>query len=202
MDEDARVCGQCGVPIEGGINSGVAGGGTQSGGAVNKKPWIKFVIALVVVLCIAGIVVKVVSNYTGRKGFIRKVVKAYVDYDIDGLMNLASDIYFYKEDVEKYGEMYFENTVGSTIDYFENSIGHNYKTSYEIIEIYELSKRKHDEFLKELEYEYPDFDIESIDTVYAAKVKITAKQDKRNVNKTIQMTMTKEGDNWKLLRFE
>ena len=100
------------------------------------------------------------------------------------------------------GEMYFENTVGSTIDYFENSIGHNYKTSYEIVEIYDLSKRKHDELLKELEYSYPDFDTDSLDTISAAKVKITAKQDKRNVNKTIQITMVKEGDSWKLLNFE
>ena len=108
MDDDARVCGQCGVPIDGNLNQGNSGGTVQGGGKGKSKPWIKIVIALVVVACIAGIAVKVVSNYTGRRGFIRKVLKAYVDYDIDGLMDLASDVYFYKEGAEQYGEMYFE----------------------------------------------------------------------------------------------
>ncbi len=198
MDDDTRVCGQCGVPADDNFLQEASGGGDTGSGNAKKKPWIKLIIALVLVVCIATVAIKVATNYTGRRGLVRKVMKAYVDYDIDSLMSMASDIYFY-QDHEQYGEMYFENTVGSTIDYFENSVGHSYKTSYEIEEVYELSNRKHDELIKSLEYSYSDYDFDSIKNISAAKVKITAKQDKKSVNSTIQITMVKEGDKWKVL---
>ena len=77
------------------------------------------------VVLIGVIAVNVVLKFTGYNGLLRKVMKAYETYDIEKLVSLSSNIYYYGE--ENYGEDYFESKVGETLEFFETSVGHNYK---------------------------------------------------------------------------
>lgn len=201
LDDDARVCGQCGTPIDGsqGIVAGFKVVDPEKKKKLMKK--IKMVIALVIVIIIAAVGVKIGRNFTGTNGLVRKVMAAYEKYDIDTIVSLSSDMYYYN-DYENYVEEYFEYAVGHNIDNFESSVGHSYKMSYEVEEIYDLSQRKQDEILKSIENMYPDFDVDIINKIAVANVKVTAKQGSKSVTKTVKITMSKEGKAWKLLYLE
>ena len=201
LDDDARVCGQCGTPIDG--ESGRIPGLKPIDPEKKKKlaKRIKTAVVLLVVAVVAIVGVRVALSYTGTNGLVRKVMTAYEKYDIDALVALSSDMYYYS-DYENYVDEYFEYAVGNNIDSFESSVGHSYKMTYEIEEIYDLSQRKQDEMLKSIEYMYPDFDVDLISKISVASVKITAKQGSKSVSKTVIITMAKEGNNWKLLYIE
>lgn len=201
VDDDARVCGQCGTPIDGttGNVSGLKVVDPEKKKKMMKKMKGGIVLAMVVVVAI--VVVKITSGFTGTNGLVRKVMAAYEKYDIDTIISLSSDVYYYN-DYEDYVDEYFEYAVGNNIDSFESSVGHNYKMSYEVEEIYDLSQRKQDETLKNIEYMYPDFDIDIISKVAVANVKVTAKQGSKSVSKTVKITMSKEENSWKLLYLE
>ncbi len=201
LDDDARVCGQCGTPID---ESRGKVPGLKIVDPEKKKKLIKkmkMVIVLAVVIFIAVVGIRIARNFTGTNGLVRKVMAAYEKYDIDTIVSLSSDMYYY-DDNENYVEEYFEYAVGRNIDNFESSVGHSYKMSYEVEEIYDLSQRKQDEMLKNIEYSYPDFDVDVINKIAVADVKITAKQGSKSVNKTVKITMSKEGKTWKLLYIE
>lgn len=150
---------------------------------------------------IAVVVVKIISGFTGTNGLVRKIMVAYGKYDIDTIVSLSSDMYYYN-DYEDYVDEYFEYAVGNNIDSFESSVGHSYKMSYEVDEIYDLSQRKQDEILKSIEYAYPDFDVDIISKIAVADVTVTAKQGSKSVSRTVKITMSKEGNTWKLLYLE
>lgn len=126
---------------------------------------------------------------------------AYEDYDVDLLVAFSSDMYYYF-DSDDYVDEYFEDAVGKYIDNFESSVGHSYKLTYEVDEIYDLSKRKQEEIFKSIGNQFPDFDVDTISKIAVANVKVTAKQGSKSVNKTVKITMSKEGKEWKLLYLE
>lgn len=201
LDDDARVCGQCGTPIDGG--QGKIPGLKITDPEKKKKlaKRIKTVVALLVVAVVAIVGIRVALSFTGTNGLVRKVMSAYEKYDIDALVSLSSDMYYYS-DYENYVDEYFEYAVGKNIDSFESSVGHSYKMTYEVEETYDLSQRKQDEMLKNIEFMYPDFDVDLISKISFASVKITAKQGSKSVSKTVKITMAKEGNSWKLLYIE
>lgn len=201
MDDDARICGQCGMPIDGSQGKAPRLKVVDPEKRKKLKKKLKIAIALVVVIIIAVAGIKIVRNFTGTNGLVRKVMAAYEKYDIDTIVSLSSDMYYYS-DYENYVEEYFEYAVGQNIDNFEASVGHSYKMSYEVEEIYDLSQRKQNEILKNIEYLYPDFDADIINKIIVANVKVTAKQGSKSVTKTVKLTMSKEGKTWKLLYLE
>lgn len=198
LDDDAKVCGQCGTPIDGNV-PGLKIVDPEKKKKMMKK--VKGVIALAIVVVIAVVVVKIISGFTGTNGLVRKIMVAYGKYDIDTIVSLSSDTYYYN-DYEDYVDEYFEYAVGNNIDSFESSVGHSYKMSYEVDEIYDLSQRKQDEILKSIEYAYPDFDVDIISKIAVADVTVTAKQGSKSVSRTVKITMSKEGNTWKLLYLE
>lgn len=198
LDDDAKVCGQCGTPIDGNA-LGLKIVDPEKKKKMMKK--VKGVIALAIVVVIAVVVVKIISGFTGTNGLVRKIMVAYEKYDIDTIVSLSSDMYYYN-DYEDYVDEYFEYAVGNNIDNFESSVGHSYKMSYEVDEIYDLSQRKQDEMLKSIEYAYPDFDVDIISKIAVADVTVTAKQGSKSVSRTVKITMSKEGNTWKLLYLE
>lgn len=200
LDDGARVCGQCGVPVNGVTKpvSGVYGAKQENTKKIAKK--IKMVVILAVIAGLAVGAWNIASNFIGPKGLVRKVMKAYEKYDIDQLVSLSSDMYFYGDEDE--AESYFEYGVGNDLDDLENSVGHSYKLTYKIKEIYDLSERRQDELLDNIEYIYPYFDVDIIDKISVASVSVTAKKGSKSVNRNIEITMTKEGKEWKILYIE
>ena len=201
LDDDDKVCGQCGTPVNG--NAGTVPGLKVVDPEKKKKmaKRIKWIVALVIVVALAITVVKVYLSFTGTNGLVRKVMTAYEDYDVDSLVAFSSDMYYYF-DSDDYVDEYFEDAGGKYIDNFESSVGHSYKLTYEVDEIYDLSKRKQEEIFKSIGNQFPDFDVDTISKIAVANVKVTAKQGSKSVNKTVKITMSKEGKEWKLLYLE
>ena len=200
MEDNAKVCGNCGTPLEGGSSSIVKLKieDPQKKEKFKKKIKTIFVISVLLVVGVVGI--NVITNFTGSKGLVHKIMAAYEKYDIDALIMLSSDIYYY--DSEDYVEQYFENSIGTDLDSFEMSVGHSYKLSYEVNEIYELSERKLKDTMENIEYKYPDFDPEFIEKVVVADITVTAKQGSKTMNQKVKITMSKEDDTWRLLYIE
>lgn len=160
----------------------------------------KILLIITAILIVALIALNIISAFTGYRGLLRKVTNAYEEYDIDTLVYLSSDVYYYG--AEDYVDSYFESRVGSGLDTFEASVGHDFSLSFETTDSYNLSKRKKEGVLDALEAAYPDFDTDAIKQVRVAEVMVTAKQGKRSLNRNLTITMTKENGEWKLLYIE
>lgn len=197
MDDDAKVCGQCGIPLDG-ASTNISGLKVVDPEKQKKvKKAVKLVAVLAALVVVAVTAFNIVSKYTGYNGLLRKVMSAYENYDIDTLVSLSSDMYYYGE--EDWVEYYFEYSIGSDLGYFESYVGHNYKLSYDVQEVYTLSGHKMDTLLDTIESSTPDFDISAISQIEVADVKVTAKEEKSSVSMSVQVTMTKENGTWKLL---
>lgn len=200
LDDDAKVCGQCGTPLDG-ASTNISGLKVVDPEKQKKvKKAVKLAAVLAALVVVAVIALNIASKYTGYNGLLRKVMTAYENYDIDTLVSLSSDMYYYGE--EDWVEYYFEYTVGNNLDSFESSVGHSYKLSYEVDETYVMSERKADEMLNEIENTYADFDISVIDKIVVADLTLTAKQGSKSVNRDIKVIMSKENGVWKLLYIE
>lgn len=197
LEDDVKICGKCGTPLDG-VPTNIPGlKVTDPEKQKKRKKTVKLVVGLVALVVVAVIAFNVVSQYTGYNGLLRKVMTAYENYDIDTLIFLSSDMYYYGE--EDWVENYFDYSVGSDLDYFESYVGHDYKLNYDVQEVYMLSKRKMDTLIGTIESSNSDFDINTISQVEVADVEVTAKEGKSSVSMSIQVTMTKENGKWKLL---
>lgn len=193
LDENTKVCGNCGTPVD--IQTS-----NIQGLSKKKNKIIKFIPIFIAIVIVFSIAFNIVSNFTGNKGLLNKVMKAYENYDIETLVSLSSDVYYYAE--ENYVEDYFEYCVGNTLDSFESSIGHNFKLSYEVSEIYDFSRRNLEEEFSEIENTYVDFNVDKIKKIVGADVILTAEKDGNSSTKNIKIVMTKEDNKWKLLYIE
>lgn len=197
LDDSAKVCGQCGTPVED-VSTKIPRVKIVVPEKQKKvKKIVKLIIGLIVVILVAVITVAIILNFTGYKGLLRKAMNAYADYDINTLVSLSSDVYYYGD--EDWVEYYFENSVGSVLDSFESTVGHSFNFSYEINEIYDMSKRNKDELINEIENTYPDFDINLIKEVVVVDLTVTATKNKESASRDVNVIMTKENVTWKIL---
>lgn len=200
LEDNAKICGQCGTPLDG-ASTNIPGLKVVDPEKQKKlKKMGKRIVALVALVIVAVIAFNVVARYTGANGLLRKVMTAYKEYDIDSLISLSSDMYFYGE--EDWVESYFEYNVGDDLDSFESSVGHSYKLTYEVNEIYTVSDRKLDDMLDQIEYSYADFDIGMIEKIVIADLTVTAKQGSKSVSRDMNIVMSKENGSWRLLYIE
>lgn len=198
LEDDVRICGYCGTPTDT-IGQNIANVDYKNSKSSVKKTF-KYIRNIVIVFLILLGSFKVITEFSGYKGFVRKAMAAYKTYDIDALIDMSSDVYFYgTEDFVRY---YFENNVGSDLDYYEKSVGHNYKFSYEINEIYEVSERKLAELEKQVQTIYGEFDMSMVDKVVIADLNVTAKKGEKTVNRGVMLTLIKENGEWHLLYME
>lgn len=196
MDDNAKVCGQCGTPVD----SSTKVSSVKIVDPEKKKKTrkiFKLAVVLILIVIVAVVAINVVSQFTGYNGLLRKVMVAYEEYDIDTLVSLSSDVYYYSED--DYVEDYFENIVGATLDSFESSVGHSYQLFYTVNETYTMSERNADVTLKEIENVYPDFDVNIISEIVVSDITVTARQDNESVDRNLNIVMSKESGSWKLL---
>ena len=197
LDDDAKVCGHCGTPVDGiDIDSLER---MRSKSKVKKR--IKIVIGIVLVIAIAITAIRIITSFTGPQGTIRKVMKAYEKYNLDELIELSSDMYYYGS-YDKYADDYFSQAIGESLDRFDESIGHNYKIAYEITDTYKVSERKKDEMLKNIQLSFPNFDVETIQEIIVSEVKVKASRGSKSLSDTLKITLSKEGDSWKVLYIE
>lgn len=196
LDDDAKVCGRCGTPIEGGARTHLVKIITPEKQRRRKKR-IRIAIGLLLMVTVLAAAITVVPQFTGYNGLIRKIMYAYTEYDVDMLVSLSSDIYYYGN--ANYVESYLKNAVNSTLDYIETSVGHDYRMTYKINETYNMSKRNMAETLDDIAYSYPDFDVSEIQEIVVANVTLSATKGAEEAERELNITMSKEAGKWKLL---
>lgn len=195
---DAKVCGQCGTPFE--ETSDVISGPEAVKPKKNFGKTVKRAAAAAAVIAVAVIAVMIAMRFTGYNGVLRRTMTAYKKYDIDTLVSLSGDMYYYG--AGDWAERYFKDSVGEDWDFFEASVGHSYKISYEVNDIYTLSERRLDMLLDEIENTCPDFDVSIIKKVVVAELTVTARQKDKSVSRDINVFMSKENGSWRLLYIE
>lgn len=199
LDDNDKVCGQCGNPVGGNakvqVDSFVSPEMKEK--AKKRKSLVisGFLCIIAVVVCIFGLV-----NFTGKRGLVRKVVRAYDKEDASGLVDIVSSVYELLDMDDDELEDEFEDVIDYTISDFEDDVGHSYKLSYEIIEIYELSNKKMDDFFESVFYD----DTEDVDIkkVFIAEINLTAKHGKKSSSEEISIAMSREHGKMKLLAIE
>lgn len=197
LADNAKICGQCGTPLNG-TSSNIPGLKVVDHEKRKKRKKMgKRIVTLVALVIVAVIAFNVVSQYTGYNGLLRKVMTAYKEYDIDTLISLSSDMYYYG--TEDYAESYFKNSIGYVLDSLEDSVGHSYRFTYEVNEIYTLSNRNLETVLDDIAWSYPEFNTSIIDKVVVADVIIKAEQGKNWTERYLEITMTKENGTWRVL---
>lgn len=199
LKDNAKKCRKCGTPFEE-IPAEISGIKTVMPMKKRLKKAVKTVAVSAVIIAAAVIAITVALKYTGYNGVLRKTMAAYKKYDIDTLIDLSSDMYYYG--AGDWVENYFENSVGEDLDFYEASVGHSYKLSYEVNEIYTLSERRLDKILDEIENTYAGFDVGIIKKVVVADLTVTAVQGDKSVSKDISIFISKENGSWRLLYIE
>ena len=203
MQDNAKVCGVCGTPFANAAktpNMDKVVPELEQEKRKKIKKFVRLCVTLIAVIAVIGIVFSALNAFTGRKGLVRKTMKAYEDYDIEALVDMSSDLNYYGG--VDYAESYFMSEVGYAIDNFEYQLGHNYKLSYEVNEIYTLSKRSMETELKDLAWMYPDFDISMIKKLAIAEVTVTARKGNEAISMELEIMMSKEHGKWKLIYIE
>lgn len=198
LDDTAKVCGNCGTPLE--IEKPVVSTpefkyvDPEKQAKTKKK--IKLFAGLAVIVIIAIIAVNIISGFVGYKGAVRKIMKAYEDYDLEEIVSLSSDLYYFMDN-DSYAESYFAQIITNGLDTLEANAGHKYKFSYEITDSYKMSDHKYENLLDSLA-NYGDFDPDIIEKVLIVELELTADG---NVTSTthLTLTLTKEDGSWKLL---
>ena len=200
LENSEKVCRHCGRPVDSFLTtaSGVIVVGSNRQKKVKRT--VRLIAGLIVTVIIATLSVNIASNFTGYYSLLGKILNAYEDDDIDAFVSLSSNVYYYSN--ENWVENYFENSVGFSLDFFETAVGYRYNLSYEVNEIYVMSERNKDKLIKTLEEAYPEFNTSLIEDVVVADMTVTASQDKKSTSKNIEITMTKEDGEWKILYIE
>ena len=198
VDDDARVCGSCGTPLNDVSRAREKTGYIDPRKKEKQRQIITKVIIVAAVVAVLVISISIVSSFVGYRGLIRKTMAAYKAYDIDRLVDLSSEAYFYSGYSDP--DYYFEDVVGNDLDYFDSSVGHNYKLTYKVDETYTLSGRKLSDVLDSISWRISDdYPTSSIKKIVNADIVVTAKQGDRHTEKNVLLTMTKEGNSWRLL---
>lgn len=198
MPENAKICGNCGMSLsKAGENACLVDlekteKQTGKGYQAARKYALIGVFLLVAVIAIGLIVAN-----TGANGMTKRVMKAYLQYDVEQMVLLSSDAYYFADG--DYVEEYFQSVLGFYHDMFEDEVGHNYKVSYDVIESFVMSKRNLDVLGERLSYTFPDFEIHEIDKAVQASVEVTAKRGSNRYSVVIMITLTKEDGDWKVL---
>lgn len=200
-DED-RVCGNCGTPVPGKVAATVeTSANTPVAKAKNTgNKGIKLVVVAIVAIVAIVIASNVISSNTGYNGAIKKMVKAFADYDMPTLMKLTSEV-----SDEVYGmwgsddlDEYYEDRVSDALDTIEERVGTIKSMSYEITDTTELSERRLDELKDELVDTY-NLDVDGIKKVIQVDLKLTVKGSKKNSSYNVDsLLLIKESDGWKL----
>lgn len=222
LKENAKFCGNCGTKVfkEENINTEFSDNdvdddvyddndntadtettAANKGGKGSKRKGIIAGAAAAVV--IAVILLAVFISSMGSRGFLKKTMSAVKNCDIDFLVENTSDVmyellasYGYNEE---YLESFYENAVGNNIiDYFENNVGHSYKFSYEIEEIYTATDRQLEKRFAEYSDNIRAFAEEKVKKMVIAEVEIEAEKNNRDESVDLKIYMTKENGSWKL----
>lgn len=200
LEARARVCGQCGTPVEdiSYVSAGIMESAIPKQSKVNSK-LVKRIVAVILILALIFTGFKIITTFTGANGLVHKAMAAYIDYDVDSLIEMSSDLYYTDDSVLGLLELRYKSHLDYALDEFDSSVGYDYKLSYEITEMYTLPERKLDGLYSELKYFSTDYDFDLIEEVKIAEILLTATQGKKSGSVELTIGLSKEPDGWALL---
>lgn len=195
LEASDKVCGQCGQPVDG---ASALGSEPMAASQGKKKQTVKLVAASVAAVVVAVIAIIVILQGTGYKSLLSKTMKAYEACDVDAIIAMSSEAYYYSE----WADQYFESVVTNSLKKFDSNLGYNYTISYKIDEVATMPQRAANELLMELYWSYAGFDANIIEEIVVAELTVTAKTSTKSMTQEISITMSKESGSWKLLAIE
>ena len=200
LRDNAKVCGRCGFPVGSG---GPTNDRPRPTGnvAVQKKKTQKIVLVVFCVLIaivMAAVIFGAVWNRTGYRGIVREIMQAYESYDVDTMLDRASELYYIVGESDAVD--YFESVMSTGLDEFEDRLGYDYELSYEVLDANILSDRRLQAVLDDLQNSSTDFDPDVIEEIMLVEVELSG-QGKRDytVSKQIYLYLSNEYDEWRLL---
>ena len=218
MDDEDRVCGQCGTPAEtegaplrseftaptpvvAGFNNANNGRPVvkqESQNAKVGKIIVLSALALLGLLLMFG-VIKIIGNNSGENGVVGKYCKAIQKDDVELLESVTSPLYedvadYYGYDIEETLQRYIDNK----IETMEDKAGTLSKITYEITKSKSYNDKKMEEFIENYEDRY-NSDGSDIKEVREVEVKMKAKGSKKTATFTENMYLIKHKSGWKVL---
>lgn len=193
MDDAAKFCRKCGTAFD--ISAAYHKAVDQKKIAKIKKT-IKLIVAAIIVIFVAILTINIVNENTGYNAVIKKAMKAVESSDIDSLVAMSSDMFFYKNnpDIEKK----YKSTVTDCFKTFNSGVGDDYKLSYTVEKTFSPAAGEYNQWIETVKHDYPDFDVSKIDKAVYSYITVSAKESKRSVSTKIKIIMTKENGKWKL----
>ncbi len=199
-----KYCGYCGKPIEGDVkacgNCGASLNGAPSGqlNKRKKKDTVQLVTVAVLLLIAVILVINIVSGFVGAKGTARKVMNAYIDNDVDTLLNVASDYYYIQTDLNGISiGTYFEDQIDAFMERYESYMGEDYKVTYKIIDSYDLNDYRATKIYDKMTA-LDDYDMEKVSKIAAVEVEVEIQGESLGFTETWKLIIVKESGHWRL----
>ena len=199
-----KYCGYCGKPIEGDVkacgNCGASLKDMPSGQLKNrkKKDIVQLVTVAVLLLIAVILVINIVSGFVGAKGTARKVMNAYIDNDVDTLLNIASDYYYIQTDLNGISiGTYFENQLDAFMERYEGYMGEDYKVTYKIIDSYDLNDYRATKIYDKMTA-LDDYDMEKVSKIAAVEVEVEIQGESLSFTEPWKLIIVKESGQWRL----
>lgn len=205
INENSPVCVACGAPVP---NMGRDGNAPEPASVTlpadvqQKKASAKVLKSIAVILAVLLVAVsayKILYEFTGHRGVIRKFFKAYETSDVTTMLSL------YDESLDLGGSgTGFEAMVGlildGTWDVFEEEVGSDPHADYEIDETYEMSAADTAELAEEWGTE--DYNFDHVDKILVAEITMTVSGTEGEKSSAVEMLLVKRSGAWKILRVD
>lgn len=200
----SKYCGYCGNPIEGNINAcGNCGASLKETAKEHFKKektkniaqLVAFTLSVALVLFIA---LNVILGFVGAKGVARKVMNAYIDSDVDTLLDVASDYYYIQSDLNGTSiGTYYEDQIDSVMERYESYVGENFKITYKITDSEEFNDYRITKFLDKMS-DLDDYDIDNVSKIVSVDLDMKIKGKSRSTTDHWQLIIIKESGHWRL----
>ena len=199
-----KYCGYCGKPIEGDVKAcGNCGASLKDMPSAHfnkrkKKDMVQLVAVAVLVLIAVIIVVNVVSGFVGAKGTARKVMNAYIDNDVDTLLNVASDYYYIQTDLSGVSiGTYFEDQIDAFMERYEGYMGEDYKVTYKITDSYDLNDYRAAKIYDKMTA-LGDYNMEKVSKIAEVELEVKIQGKSLSFTEPWKLIIVKESGHWRL----
>ena len=152
----------------------------------------------VLLLLAVFLVVNVISGFVGAKGTARKVMNAYIDNDVDTLLNIASDYYYIQTDLNGVSiGTYFEDQIDTAMEKYEGYTGDDYRVTYKITDFDRLDDHRAKNIFDTMAA-LDDYDMRKVSKVTAVEVKVEIQGKSLRYVEPWHLIIVKEAGHWRL----
>lgn len=199
-EDDANVCGACGVPFEGANVANPTFDVPVTPAAKSTKK-VGMIVAAVAVVAVVAIAAVLLFSGGGYKSVAKKYMKGFQKMDAEILVGVCSE---YLLDQADDMDTDLEDELQDALDIFDDSAkdmyGKDYKISYKIKDAETFKGDDMEDEMEDIGISDPDDVIEDYDITALAlvEVELTVEGKKDDKNSDVELYIAKEGGKWKL----